>query len=133
MKLIPYLHFNGNCEEALNNYIEIFGGSGGVTSRFGDAPSFPVPDDYKNKVMHAHLEFDDNVIFMSDCGPGRTIEHGNGIAMSIGLEDEAQTHAIFDRLAEGGQVIMPLEKQFWGDIFGQLIDKYGIRWMLNCH
>ncbi|HWD87808.1 MAG TPA: VOC family protein [Mucilaginibacter sp.] len=132
MKLIPYLHFNGNCEEALNTYKEIFGGTGGVTSRFSDAPSFPVPDDYKNKVMHGNVMFDDNTIFMSDCGPGRAVIHGDGTAMSIGLSDETKTQKIFDQLAEGGTVIMPLAKQFWGATFGQLVDKYGIRWMLNC-
>src|ERR1700761_7518106 len=101
MKLIPYLHFNGNCEEALNTYKEILGGTGGVTSRFGDVPSFPVPDDYKNKVMHGHVTFGDNTIFMSDCGPGRKIERGNDISMSIGLNDEAQARRVFDQLAEG--------------------------------
>jgi PhnB protein len=77
--------------------------------------------------------FDDNTVFMSDSGPSRSIEYGNGVAMSIGLTDKGQAHRIFDQLAEGGTVIMPLEKQFWGDVFGQVNDKYGIRWMLNCH
>jgi PhnB protein len=130
MKLIPYLHFNGNCEDALNAYISIFGGNGQVVSRFGDTPSFPVPDDFKNKVMHASLQFEDNVIMMSDSTRG--IEHGNGVVMSISLGDEAQTREIFRKLAEGGQVTMPLEKQFWGALFGQLTDKFGIHWMLNC-
>jgi len=58
--------------------------------------------------------------------------HGDGTAMSIGLDDEAKTQKIFDQLAEGGTVVMPLAKQFWGATFGQLVDKYGIRWMLNC-
>lgn len=132
MKLIPYLHFNGNCEEAINTYAEILGGAGGVTSRFGDTNAFPVTEEFKNKVMHGNVTFDDNVIFMSDCGPGRSVIHGDGTAMSIGLGDEARAQKIFDRLAEGGTVIMPMAKQFWGAIFGQLVDKFGIRWMINC-
>ena len=132
MKLIPYLHFNGNCEEALNTYAKIFDGVAQVTSRFGDTSAFQVPEEFKNKVMHGNVTFDGNTIFMSDCGPGRVVIHGDGTAMSIGLDDEAKTQKIFDQLAEGGTVVMPLAKQFWGATFGQLVDKYGIRWMLNC-
>ena len=130
MKLIPYLHFNGNCEEALNAYIGIFGGNGQVVSRFSDTSTFSVPDDFKNKVMHASLQFEDNVIMMSDST--RDIIQGNGVVMSISLGDETQTQEIFGKLAEGGQITMPLEKQFWGALFGQVTDKFGIRWMLNC-
>lgn len=131
MKIIPYLHFNGDCEEALKTYTEIFGGTGNVFSRFGDTSTFQVPDELKSKVMHAQLAFDDNTIFMSD-SPGRVVNHGDGMAMSIGLSDEAQARRIFERLSAGGEVIMPFEKQFWGSIFGQLTDKFGIRWMVNC-
>ena len=130
MKLIPYLHFNGNCEEALNAYLGIFGGSGQVVSRFNDTSAFSVPDNFKNKVMHASMQFDDNTIMMSDST--RDIIQGNGVVMSISLGDESQTREIFGKLAEGGQVTMPLEKQFWGALFGQVTDRFGIRWMLNC-
>ena len=131
MKLIPYLHFQGNCEEALNAYKDIFGGEGNVVSRFGST-SYPVPDSHKDKVMHASLVFDGNTIMMSDSMPDSKIDHGNGFALSISLSNEEQTRHIFDRLAENGKVLMPLEKQFWGALFGQAIDRFGIRWMLNC-
>ncbi len=130
MKLIPYLHFNGNCEEALNTYIDILGGSGQVVSRFGDNPSFQVPDDFKNKVMHASMIFDDNVIMMSDTT--RRIYQGNGAVMSINDGNEERIRLIFEKLSAGGEVTMPLEKQFWGSLFGQVIDKFGIHWMLSC-
>lgn len=130
MKLIPYLHFNGNCEEALNTYIDILGGSGQVVSRFGDNPAFAVTDDFKNKVMHASIQFDGNVIMMSDTT--RRIYQGNGAVMSINDGNEERIRLIFEKLATGGEVTMPLEKQFWGALFGQVIDKFGIHWMLSC-
>jgi PhnB protein len=37
----------------------------------------------------------------------------------------------FDGLAAGGKVDMPLGKQFWGDTYGQLTDKFGMHWMVN--
>ncbi|MGN6638151.1 MAG: VOC family protein, partial [Mucilaginibacter sp.] len=64
--------------------------------------------------------------------PGRVVNRGDGIAMIIGLIDEVQARRIFEQLSAGGEVIMPFEKQFWGSIFGQLTDKFGIRWMINC-
>ena len=83
--------------------------------------------------MHARVLFGgDNIIMISDMGKGELISvHGN-IQLSIGLEDEAKTHDIFKKLAEGGKVTMPLAKQFWGDVFGMFQDKFGVSWMLNC-
>ncbi len=131
MKLIPYLHFQGNCEEALHTYKAIFAGEANVVSRFGST-SYPVPESHKDKIMHASLVFDENTIMMSDSMPDAKIDHGNGVSLSISLNSEEQTRKIFEALSENGKVFMPLEKQFWGALFGQVIDRFGIRWMLNC-
>jgi PhnB protein len=131
MKLIPYLNFAGNTEEVMNTYAKIFEGNIHDVSRFGDTnPS--MPDNQKNGIMHARLTFGDNVLMFSDGMPGKPITHGNGITLSIGLNDESQARSIFDQLAEGGFIMMPLEKQFWGALFGMVADKYGIQWMINC-
>jgi PhnB protein len=132
MKLIPYLTFPGNCEEALNRYQKIFNGTLSDVSRFGDNPNPQLPDDQKNKIMHARLAFGDNILMFSDTMPGGTIDFGNGISLSIGLTDETEARSIFSQLAEGGNITMPLEKQFWGALFGMVKDRYGINWMINC-
>ena len=130
MKLIPYLNFPGNCEQALNAYQKIFNGQISDLNRFGD--SFPTEDDYKNKVMHARLHFDDNTIMFSDTMPGGTVNYGNGIVLSIGLNNEEQARSVFALLGESGTITMPLEKQFWGALFGQVTDCFGVQWMINC-
>jgi PhnB protein len=130
MKLIPYLSFPGNCKEALNHYQKIFNGNISNVSRFGE--TFPVADDQKNRVMHARLAFGDNMLMFSDNMPGKLVDFGNGISLSIGLTDEAEARSVFGQLAEGGKITMPMEKQFWGAIFGQVKDRYGINWMINC-
>jgi PhnB protein len=130
MKLIPYLNFEGNCEEALNTYQKIFNGEIEDLNRFGD--SFPVEDSYKSKIMHARLTFDGNTMMFSDTMPGGTVKFGNGINLSIALADEQQARSVFNQLAVGGNITMPMEKQFWGALFGQVTDKFGINWMLNC-
>ncbi|SRR5260221_7350275 len=131
MKLIPYLNFPGNTEEVMNVYKEIFNGSLHDVSRFGDNnPS--MPEEQKNKIMHARLTFDDNILMFSDGMPGRPITNGDSISLSVGLNDEAQARSIFDQLAAGGTTLMPMEKQFWGALFGMVVDRYGIQWMINC-
>jgi PhnB protein len=131
MKLIPYLNFPGNTEEVMNTYQKIFKGRLHDVSRFGDSDP-QMSEDYKNKIMHARLTFGDNMLMFSDGMPGQPINQGDGISLSIGLNDEAQARSIFDQLADGGTVTMAMEKQFWGALFGMVKDRYGINWMINC-
>ncbi len=131
MKLVPYLNFDGNAEEAVNFYKDALGAEVPMMTRFGESP-MPSGDDEKNRIMHARIVFGENVIMISDTMKGHDFSTKGNIQLSIGLEDEAQTHEIFDKLSAGGTVTMPLAKQFWGDIFGMFQDKFGVNWMLNC-
>jgi len=132
MKLNPYLNFAGNAEEAVNFYKNALGGEVVMISRYGDSP-MPSDEDWKQKIMHARIVFgDNNIIMISDTMKGNEISTNGNIQLSIGLDDEAKTHEVFNKLAEGGTVTMPLAKQFWGDVFGMLKDKFGTSWMLNC-
>ena|ERR1700722_11693301 len=131
MKLVPYLNFEGNTEEVMNTYAKIFDGRIHDLGRFGDTnPN--LPEDQKNRIMHARLSFGDNMLMFSDGMAGRKINHGDAISLSLGMTDEAQAHSVFNQLAEGGTVTMPMAKQFWGAVFGMVTDKYGVRWMINC-
>jgi PhnB protein len=131
MTVIPYLNFEGQAEEAINFYKKIFDGEITMTSRYGDAP-MPVDEDWKNKLMHARLRFGNNMIYISD-GPKnyKSSKDGN-IQLSVDVPDENKIDEIFNKMAEGGQVTMPLANQFWGAKFGMLKDKFGIGWMFNC-
>jgi PhnB protein len=132
MKLTPYLNFAGNAEEAINFYANALGGKIIQLGRFGESP-MPCDDDWKQKIMHARLEFGDgNLIMISDTIKGHSISSGGNIQLSISMNNEVKAHEVFNKLAEGGTVTMPLTKQFWGDVFGMLKDKFGVQWMLNC-
>jgi PhnB protein len=132
MKLYPYLIFAGNAQEALDFYKDALEGEIVMLTRFGESP-MPCDDDWKQKVMHARILFgSENLFMVSDAMKGNEVSTYGNIQLSIGFEDEEKTRNIFDRLATGGQVIMPLAKQFWGDFFGTCKDKFGIRWMFNC-
>lgn len=131
MTVIPYLHFEGQAEEALNFYKNIFDGEITMVSRYGEAP-MPIDEDWKNKLMHARLKFGNSMIYISD-GPKdyKSSKDGN-IQLSVDVPDQNKIEEVFNKMAEGGHVTMPLANQFWGAKFGMLKDKFGIGWMFNC-
>lgn len=126
-----YLTFSGNCREALNFYKESLNGEIASLQTFGQAP-MPVPDEQKDRVMHAEFRAE-NVYFMASDGmPGQPVDAGHNISLSLNMDNEKEQEEVFHRLSEGGRVTMPLQDTFWGARFGMLRDKFGIHWMLNC-
>jgi PhnB protein len=81
--------------------------------------------------MHTQLNFGDNILMASDAFPGTYIKEGTGIELSIGFEEETVAENVFTKLAEGGEITMPFEKQFWGAWLGQLTDRFGKKWMIS--
>jgi PhnB protein len=130
MKMNPYLHFEGNAEEALNFYKDVFGGEILMLSRYGDTPE-KTDEEWKHKIIHARLQFGDNLIMISDGFKGYKIEGKGNIQLSIEMDSEEQLIEIFNKMSEGGKVTMPLANQFWGAHFGMLTDKFGVAWMFN--
>ena len=126
--LTPYLNLQGTCEEAMNFYKGVFGGTLEI-SHFGDFPN--APEGYENKVMHSTLKSDDLMFMASDGMPGGTVTVGDSVNMSLASEDEDKLTNFFNSLAEGGKITVPLAKQMWGDTFGMLTDKYGVHWLVN--
>jgi PhnB protein len=132
IELMPYLSFQGNCEEALNFYKDILGGRIEIASRY-DNPAMNAPEDFKNKILHASFYFGNHMLFASDTMPKKQQETlQSNIALSLGFHDEGFATDIFDRLNAGGKIHVPFKKQFWGDWHGNFTDRFGIRWMVNC-
>jgi PhnB protein len=129
MKLVTYLTFAGNCEEALNFYKDTLGGELLQISYMGDG-QMEVPENVKGKVMHARLKIGDDILYMSDSFDPATINQGNNISLTLEphLND---LERLFNSLSAGGKTIMPLQDTFWGARFGMFVDKFGINWMLN--
>lgn len=128
--LTPYIHFAGNCEEALETYKEILGGRFEIQERY-DNPNMNAPEEYREKVLHARF-YNDACQFMAcDVFPGQTVSSGSAIALSLDFKNRTQAQNIFSEFAKRGEVHIPFEKQFWGDWHGNLTDEFGIRWMVN--
>lgn len=130
IKLNPYLNFSGNTQEAMEFYHSVLGGDL-TLSKFSDFPQMEVPEGYEDKIMHATLTNGGITIMASEGKPGGEVVIGDNFSMSLSGDDEAKLTEIFGKLAEGGQITMPLEKQVWGDTFGMVQDKFGISWMVN--
>ena len=132
VSLVPYLNFEGNCEEALNYYQKILGGSVEIRERY-DSPVMHAPNDYKDKILHGSLHFGSHTILASDIFPGGEAKSGTGdAALSITVSDPERGKQIFVQLADGGKIKINFEKQFWGAWHGGLRDRYGVSWMVNC-
>lgn len=131
----PYLNFDGKTEEAFNFYKSVFGGEFITLLKMKDTPEGnKLPPDELNRVMHVSLPIGKNNVLMgSDTMPsmGHTLNPGNNFHISIAAESEKEAEKLFNSLAVGGQVVMPLEKTFWNSYFGMLIDKFGVQWMVS--
>jgi PhnB protein len=132
MQINPYLSFNGQCEDAFRCYERVFGGQLGAIFRYAGSPmAEQVPSDWQNKVMHISLTVGSVVLNGADAMPEQ-YEEPKGFSLSLNLTSTADAERIFDELARGGRVVMALEKTFWAARFGQLVDRFGISWAINC-
>ena len=127
--LNPYLTFDSKTAEAMKFYQSVLGGELKMQT-FGESGMPTTPED-KDKIIHADLKNGDLSFMASDGNKEHPVHMGDNISMSISGDDEAKLTEIFTKLAEGGEIGMPLAKQFWGDTFGMLMDKFGIHWMVN--
>lgn len=131
----PYLNFQGNTEEAFNFYRSIFGGDfiGGI-SRFKDTPEGKqLPKNEQDKVMHVALPFGNNMIMATDAleSMDQKVTPGNNVYLCISADSKEQADDFYNGLSAGGEVEMEMQDMFWGDYFGMLKDKFGIKWMIT--
>jgi PhnB protein len=127
--LSPYLNLNGNAAEAMRFYQSVLGGDLYIQT-FADA-GMAQNDNEKNLTLHAALTSNGITLYASDGRPDTKVIFGDSVHLSLQGSDAEQLTACFNGLSAGGKVDMPLAKQFWGDTFGMLTDKYGMHWMVN--
>ncbi|OGD32538.1 hypothetical protein A3C91_03880 [Candidatus Azambacteria bacterium RIFCSPHIGHO2_02_FULL_52_12] len=130
-KLSPFLRFNDNkCREAMNFYKECLGGELDFMTVKESPMSKDMPADKQDLIMHSTLKKGGWVLIGSDMMRDKAAI-GDNVGVSLDCESDEEIRAVFDKLARGGEVFMPLEEMFWGAVFGLVTDKYGVEWMLN--
>jgi PhnB protein len=127
--LNPYLNFRDETRDAMEFYRGVFGGELRMnTFKEYQASEDPSED---NKIMHAQLDADGLVFMAADTPNHMEYQPGTNFNMSLSGDDESTLRGYFEKLQEGGTVMMPLEKAPWGDTFGMLVDRFGVRWLVN--
>lgn len=137
-KLNPYLTLPGTAEKAMELYKKVFNLEPSFVQRFKDMPSTDgaaMSKDAGERILHASFPIGNDTLMLSDA----PLEHdalvvmGTQTNVSIHPDSREEAGRIFSTLSEGGQVIMPLAMQFWGDYYGMCTDKFGVSWMINYH
>ena len=133
--ILPYLFFNGRCEEAVNFYKKALGGEIEMLMRWKDNPDMPSEGCSPGmkidpeQIMHATLKVGDAILMASD-GMPQEKSGFQGFSISLTARNDAECDRWFNALAEGGQVQMPLGKTFFAQRFGAVADRFGVSWMI---
>jgi PhnB protein len=128
-RLNPYINFAGTARQAMEFYKDVFGGELNMNT-FGEYGQQDAPE--ANQIMHAQLETPSGFTLMcADTPPGMELHPGDNMTVSLSGDDAAELRGYWDKLSGAGKVMMPLEKQMWGDEFGMCVDQFGVPWMVN--
>ena len=131
MKMHPYLNFNGDCEAAFKLYEQHLGGELGPIFRYGGSPmSGTVPPDWSDKIMHGSIIIGGQTLMAADVVD--SYERPKGFSLTLQIADVADAERIFRALAADGEVAMALEKTFWAERYGIVVDRFGVQWVINC-
>jgi PhnB protein len=131
--LDAYLFFDGTCADAMRFYEHVFGGKLEMMMTYGEAPvsNERPPEKHQDRIMHARLVIDGRALLASDVPGGEPYKGQHGFALAINYPAVGQARRVFDALAAGGNVTMPMQKTFWAESFGMLVDRFGTSWMVN--
>jgi PhnB protein len=132
MQMSLYLSFNGQCEAAFRFYEECLGATLGPIFRYAGTPmADQVPAEWQDKVMHGSVSVGEQVLMGGDVAPDR-YEAPKGFSLSLQITSTTEAERLFRELGKDGSVAVPLEKTFWAERFGMVVDRFGIPWLINC-
>lgn len=134
-QLSAYLSFDGDCADAMRFYERVLGGRIEAMIRYADAPAdaaMPVlSSEDAGRIMYARLVLDEQTLMGSDATSGHPYPGKQGVALALVYPTVSDAQRVFEHLADGGNVTMPLQKTFWAEAYGALIDRHGTRWMVS--
>jgi PhnB protein len=129
IQLSPYVNFQGRAREAMEFYHQLFGGTLDLLAMNAQGQAGPAqPGD---RISYARLEADGMLLIAVDGHPDYPAQTGDNIALALTGSDPDRISRIFQALAEGGTIKMPLTAQPWGTTVGWLTDPFGINWMVQ--
>lgn len=131
MKIRPDLSFNGNAEEALNFYADVFNGTVGELHRYKDYKDIEGPVGYEDKIIYSDLNFNDCSFSVADLLPETKANFGSlGHTITVFCDTEEQLKDIYTKLGDGGQIKCALSQPCYAKLYAEVIDKFGVLWAL---
>ena len=131
MPTMPYIHFQGQCAEALTFYATVFGGTGLQTMRYADGPGASDAWKASSRIMHGQVTIGDGTLMASDYPPGVEGDRQTGVSVMQTAADAATARRIFDQLADGGAIIDSFKPTFFSPGFGMVQDRFGTHWIIS--
>jgi PhnB protein len=129
-QLNPYLNFNGNCREAMTFYADCLGGELLLQPVKESAMAATVQPEQLEQILHSTLTTQNFTLMASDM-VGENLQQGNGIALCLNGNKSDNVEVIFQKMSAGSIKIVPLSQTFWGAIYGEITDRFGIMWLFN--
>jgi PhnB protein len=132
-----YLNFQGQTEEAFAFYAETFGTEITMVTRYSDMPAMgpaELPAAERDLVLHAELPIlAGHVLMATDMleSMGQQTRFGNNTTLCLDVDSRAEADRLYSALAAGGSEGSPMADMPWGAYWGVVLDRYGIRWMVN--
>jgi len=130
MKLVTYLNYGGNCEQALRFYEKHLGGKISEIGTYGQMPNAQsVSPEMKNAIMHARINIAGTDLMASDVPPER-FQPMRSVYLALSLDSTEEAERIYGLLSDGAEIFMPMQETFFAFRFGMLRDKFGTSWMI---
>jgi PhnB protein len=127
MRLDVYVNYRGTCEQAFRFYEQHLGGRIIDIVRHGQIPNPDIPADWKEKVLHAHMEIGATVLMGADIPHAEPMRSAY---LTLTLDSEADAERVYAVLTDGGEIFMKMEKTHFANRFAMLRDRFGTSWML---
>ena len=127
MRLDVYVNYRGNCEAAFQYYAEHLGGRLTGLVRHGDQPNFSLPEDWRDKVLHARIDLGGTTLMGADI---MSAEPMRSAYLTLSLDTEAEAERVYAALIDKGQIFMKMERTPFANRFAMLRDQFGASWMV---
>lgn len=109
-------------------YVESLGGEILSLKTFGEVPG--TPDAMKDKIMHLALNVaGSNILMISDSF--EPVSNSRNISLALTYDNESEARTAYANLGEGGGNKYPFALQPWGAYYGEVVDRFGVTWMIT--
>ena len=127
--VMPYLFFSGTTEQAVRHYEKALGAKAEGLVRYGEMGGMPMDEATKSRVANVNLKIGSFTLMAGDVEAGKEASKVSNVEVCLAYDDLDEMKRAFTALGEGGSITMNIELAPWGDSFGGLTDRFGIRWM----